>query len=38
MNKFFLEPDLEFKASGNKDYKIKVIQNSIVYANKIVGD
>ena len=37
MNELFPEPELEFDASNNKEYKIEVIIDSTVYAKKAEG-
>ena len=34
MNELFLEPEPEFDVGNNKEYKVEVIKNSIVYAKK----
>ena len=34
MNELFPEPELEFDASNNKEYKVEAIIDSIVYAKK----
>lgn len=34
MNKLFPEPELEFDAGNNKEYKIKAIRDSTVYTKK----
>ena len=34
MNKLFPEPELEFDTSDNKEYKVKVIKDSTVYAKE----
>ena len=34
MNKLFPEPEPEFDVGNNKEYKIKIIKDSTVYAKK----
>lgn len=33
-NKFFLKPELELEANRDMKYKIKIIYNNALYANK----
>ena len=35
INKLFLEPELDFESSNNKNYKVKTIKTSTIYAKKI---
>ena len=37
MNKLFSEPEPEFDAGNNKEYKVEVIKNSVIYAKKAEG-
>ena len=37
MNKLFPEPEQEFDAGDNKEYKVEAIQDSAVYAKKAEG-
>ena len=37
MNKLFLEPEPEFDADDNKEYKVKAIKASAIYAKKLEG-
>ena len=34
INELFLKPKPEFDTSNNKEYKVKAIKNSVIYAKK----
>ena len=34
INELFSKPELEFDADNNKEFKVKAIKNSVVYANE----
>lgn len=38
VNRFYLKSEPKLKASGNKEYEVQIIQNNMVYANKVVAD